>query len=47
MRVIRLKCVGSSLDMWESMVLSLLDMAEISSKRLKYVENGLHMWEMD
>ena len=33
--------------MWESMGLSMLDMAEISSKRLKYVENDLDMWEMD
>ena len=43
----RLKCVGSSLDIWESMGLSILDMAGISSKRFKYVENDLDMWEMD
>ena len=33
--------------MWESMRLSMLDMAETSSKRLKYVGNELDMWEMD
>ena len=37
-------CVGSSLDMWESMGLS---MAEISSKRLMHVGNCLDIWEMD
>ena len=40
-------CVGSSLDMWESMGLSMLDMAEISSKRLMHVGNCLDIWEMD
>ena len=47
MCVRRLKCVGSSLEIWESMGLSMLDMAEISSKRLKYAANDLDMWEMD
>ena len=46
-RITRLKCVGSSLDIWESIWLSMLDIALISSKRLKYLGNDLDIWEMD